>query len=320
VRGRGLAPYARAVPVSPEQDELPDVVAFIAAQQVRPDRHITYLGTDAADITAELDGLKPSWAATARVLRDGTGIAGAVIAEWDEDLGRAWIIGPWAVGDGDSWMTAGAELLHAALAQLPLSVTRYEMCGHIANRRLADLAATRDWTASEPNHFLLADAGVVAAWPAEGGGQGASLRTAETRDIGAIAALHDVEFPDTYASASQLVDGQLDGSRVVLVAVDGHGGVVGYIAGTVQDEGEGSIEYVVVDPAARGLGVGGQLVTTATRRLLDRSPLGRVRLGVQDHRTPARGLYERLGFRPDGSHIAYRSWTARGPSSGSGPR
>ena len=76
------------MPVSPDQDELRDVVAFIAAQQVHPDRHITYLGTHAADITAELDGLEPPWAVTARVRRDGTGIAGAVIGEWDEDIGR----------------------------------------------------------------------------------------------------------------------------------------------------------------------------------------------------------------------------------------
>src|SRR4030095_2085446 len=102
----------------PDQDELRDVVAFIAAQQVHPDRHITYLGTDAADITAELDGLKPPWAATARVRRDGTGIAGAVIGEWDEDIGRAWIIGPWVVGDGESWMAAAVELLGAGLGPL----------------------------------------------------------------------------------------------------------------------------------------------------------------------------------------------------------
>jgi ribosomal protein S18 acetylase RimI-like enzyme len=298
------------VPVAPCQDELSDVVMFIAAQQVEPARHITYVDIDAARIRAELDGLEPSWAATARVLRDGTAIAGAVIAEWDDDLGRAWIVGPWVVGDGGPWMAAAVELLDAALAQLPPNVTRYEMCGDIANRRLADLAATRGWTATEPSHLLLADAGAVAAWPTGGGGTGASLRTAEARDIGAVAALHDVEFPDMYASASQLVDGQLDGSRVVLVAVDRHGGVVGYIAGSLHDDGEGFIDFVVVDPSARGLGVGRELVMTVTRRLLDRSRLGRVGLMVHDHRMPARGLYERLGFRSDGSHVAYRSWTS----------
>ncbi len=97
---------------------------------------------------------------------------------------------------------------------------------------------------------------------------------------------------------------------MVLVAVDRHVGVVGYIAGSIHGDGEGFIDFVVVDPAVRGLGVGRELVMTATRQLLDRSPLGIVGLAVHDHRTPARGLYARLGFRSDGSHIAYRSWTS----------
>lgn len=297
------------MPSPPNPDERNDIVAFIAAQQAHPDRRIAYVGTDATGIVAELNGLEPSWVTTARVLRDGTRITGAVITEWDDDLGRAWIVGPWVVGDGDAWMAAAVALLDTALAELPPALTRYEMCGDIANHRLADLAASRGWTATEPNHALLADAGVVAAWPAGGEGRTPALRAAAPDDIGAIAALHDAEFPDTYASATQLVGGQLDGSRVVLVADDGHGDVAGYAAGEVHDDGEGFIDFVAVDPDTRGTGVGRQLVVAITRQLLDRSTLGRLCLTVQDHRTPARALYERLGFRPDGSLIAYRSWT-----------
>jgi ribosomal protein S18 acetylase RimI-like enzyme len=297
------------VPASPRNDELSDVLTFIAAQQAHPDRRITYVGTDADGIEAELNGLEPSWATTARVLRDDAGITGAVIAEWDDDLGRAWILGPWVVGDGDSWMAAAVTLLEAALSQLPPNVTRCETCGDIGNHRLADLAATLGWTATEPHHLLVADADVVAAWPAAVGGLMTSLRAVARRDIAAIAALHDLEFPDTYASATELVHGHYDGSRLVLVADDGHRGVVGYVAGEVHADGEGFVDFVAVDPATRGAGVGRQLVMAATRRLLDRSPLGRVGLTVQDHRLPARGLYEQLGFRSDGSLIAYRSWT-----------
>jgi ribosomal protein S18 acetylase RimI-like enzyme len=298
------------VVASLNQDELSDVVAFIAAQQAHADRRISYVGNDEAGIVAELGGLEPSWVTTARVLRDGTRIIGVVIAEWDDDLGRAWILGPWVVDDGDGWMAGAVTLLDAALAQPPSTVTRYEMSGDVANHRLADLAASRGWTPSEPHHLLVVDAAVVDSWPAGGGAQTASLRAAGRDDIGAIAALHDVEFPDTYASARQLVNGQLEGSRVVLVADDGHGDVVGYVAGEAHDDGEGFIDFVVVDPAARGAGLGRQLVMTVTRRLLDRSRLGRVALTVQDHRTPARRLYERLGFRSDGSLVAYRSWTS----------
>jgi ribosomal protein S18 acetylase RimI-like enzyme len=296
------------VPDRLKQDELDEIVTFIAAQQACPDRRISYVGTDATGIVAELDGLEPSWVTTARVLRDGTRINGAVITEWDVDLGRAWIIGPWVVGDDDAWTSAAVALLDAALTELPPTVIRHEMSGDVANHRLADLAASRGWAATEPNHVLLAERDVVAAWPAGGDDQSAALRSAASDDVGAIAVLHDAEFPDTYADASRLVDGQLDGTRVVLVAEDEHGAVVGYAAGEVHEDGEGFIDFVAVDPASRGRGAGRQLVVAITRRLLDRSTLGRVCLTVQDHRTPARTLYERLGFRPDGSVIAYRSW------------
>src|SRR5918994_3251947 len=127
--GLYLAPTLDGVPASPNPDELTDIVAFIAAQQVHPDRRVSYLGTDAAGIIAELDALKPPWLTTARVLRDGRRITGAVITEWDDDLGRAWIVGPWVLGVGDAWMAAAVALLDAALAELPPTVTRYEMSG-----------------------------------------------------------------------------------------------------------------------------------------------------------------------------------------------
>jgi ribosomal protein S18 acetylase RimI-like enzyme len=299
------------VPAPPHPDELDGIVAFIAAQQARPDRRISYVGTEAAGIAAELDGLEPPWVTTARVVRDGTRLTGAVVAEWDDALGRAWIVGPWAAGDGHAWAAAATALVDAALAQVPpTTVTRYEMAGDVAHRRLADLAAGRGWTATEPHHVLVADAGVVAAWPSGGDGAPIPLRPATAGDTGAIAVLHDAEFPGTYATASQLVDGQLGGSRVVLVADAGGGGVAGSAASEVHGDGEGFIDFVVVDPAARGAGVGRQLVVALTRELLGRASLGRVGLTVQDHRTPARALYAQLGFRPDGSLVAYRSWTS----------
>lgn len=280
-------------------DELEAVAAFIAGQQERQDRRITYVGTEAAGIAAELAGLEPPWATTARVLRDGPHLRGVVVVEWDEELGRAWIYGPWV--DGDAWQPAADQLLDAGLAQLPASVTRYEMSGDVSNVRLAALAAARGWAATEPSHLLTADAGIAAAWPADGA---TGLRPAVAADVAAIAVLHDAEFPDTYATAAQLVGGP----GVVLVADDGGGRVLGYAAGKVQDDGEGFVDFVVVDPAARGTGVGRLLVVALTRELLDRSPLTKVSLLVQDHRTPARALYDQLGFRLEESLVAYRSW------------
>ena len=306
------------MPADPTPDELDAVVRFVAAQQARTDRRITYVGTEAAGIRAELDGLDPPWAGTVRVERErgagGDDVVGAVLVEWDRDLGRSWVVGPWvAADDADAWAVAAGRLLDAALAQVPPGVTRHELAGDAAHVRLAALAAARGWSAGEANHILVVDAAVVDAWPWPDGGDtdgGAGIREATTADVAPIAALHDVEFPDTYASAARLVAGQLDGTRVTLVATVGADHVAGYAAGEVHDDGEGFVDFVVVDPADRGRGVGRRLVVALTRRLLAQAPLGRVALTVQDHRAPARALYQGLGFRSDGTLVGYRSWDA----------
>lgn len=82
------------------------------------------------------------------------------------------------------------------------------------------------------------------------------------------------------------------------------GEVIGYCSGQVHDDddGEGIIDFVAVDEAARGRGTGRLLTTALTRELLDRSSQRCVALVVQDKRA----LYAALGFRTDMSLVAYR--------------
>ncbi len=287
-------------------DEPGDVVAFIAAQQAHPDRRITSLGEEADGIAAELEDLTPPWRTTARILRDGAAVRGALVAEWDADLGRAWLHGPWVADEDDAWQAAAAALLDAGLAQLPPAVTRYELAGDPANHRLAVLAASRGLAPAEASHILVADADVVAAWPTDGAGPG-RLRPADADDLAAIEALHDATFPATYATAATLVAGQLDGSRILLVIDQVGGGLAGYATGEVHPDGEGYLDFVAVADRARRSGVGRRLVTSITRQLLARSPMGRVALTVEDGRGGARALYRSLGFRPEGTIVPYRS-------------
>lgn len=285
-------------------EELDAIVELVSAEQHRPERNIPYVGQDADGIRAELDGLEPPWTETARVLRAGDQVVGAVAVEWDEELGRDWIIGPWvSVEDAAAWLDGARALLDAALAQLPDGVGKHELSGDLAHELLGSLAAGRGWSRTEPNHALVADAATVASWA---DGDDPRVRPATHADLDAIAPLHDAEFPDTYNSAAQLVEGGLDGSRIVLVVEDA--GLAGYAAGRVSEDGEGYLDFLVVDPARRGGGAGRALVQAITRRLLAAATLDRVSLTVQDHRTPARSLYERLGFRPDGSFVGYRNW------------
>lgn len=289
----------------PAPEELAAVVDLIVDQQRRPDRNIPYLGTDPEGVTAELEGLEPAWTSTARIAREDDRIVGAVAVEWDDDVGRSWVMGPWVAHDDDRWLPVAEELLDAALAQVPSAITRHEMSGDLANQQVAALAAARGWWPTEANHALSVDGAIVGTWDDI---DVTGLRPATTDDLEGLRALHDAEFPGTYATADQLVAGQQDGTRVTLVVDDGAGGVAAYASGHLQDDGEGCLDFVVVRPDQHGRGLGRQAVAAIARDLLPRSPLRRMSLTVQDHRAPARGLYERLGFRHEVSFVGYRSW------------
>ena len=128
---------------------------------------------------------------------------------------------------------------------------------------------------------------------------------ATPEDLEAVRPLHDAEFPDTYASADQLL--AVDGDDDWVVLVDE--GLAGYAAGKVQPDGEGYIDFVAVHPDARGRGIGRRLVVALSRDLLAACRSGHVNLTVAERRADARALYERLGFRADESFVAHRSWT-----------
>ena len=287
----------------PDPHELEQVVPFIAAQQARLDRRCTYVGLEAEGILAELEALTPTWTDTLRTVADDDGgLRGVVVVEWDDELGRSWILGPWVAGDDSTWRATAPALLDAALGQLPDDITRHEVCGDVSHALLAELAAGRGWHRSEVNHALVADRATIEAWP---DAPGEAVRMANPGDLEAVRPLHDAEFPDTYASADQLLAEDGDSSWIVLV----DDGLAGYAGGKVQPDGEGYIDFVAVHPDARGRGIGRRLVVALSRDLLAACRSGRVNLTVAERRADARALYERLGFRVDESFVAHRSWT-----------
>ena len=81
--------------------------------------------------------------------------------------------------------------------------------------------------------------------------------------------------------------------------------VVGYAAARVLPDGEGYIDFLAVDPVARGHGVGEALVTSLVHALGDRGARPRVCLVVDDRRGAARSLYNRLGFTEETVIVGY---------------
>jgi GNAT superfamily N-acetyltransferase len=291
------------------------IVALIAAEQVRTDRQIIYVGQEAEGIRAELADVQPPWTETVRVARERGGrVLGCGLCEWDLDLGRSWLFGPWIDGDDATWDRAARPLVDALLDQLPPGIRSHELSGTVDNERLRRLADVLGWPTTEVNYAYVLEAGQAGEGPpvvADDGLRGVvaddGLRGVVADDLGLVTPLHEMEFPNSYFSARQLVERAATGEQTVLVATTDDGHFAGYAAGRIQPDGCGYIDFVAVDPAARGAGAGRRLVTGLVRRLLPHAPTREVHLTVQEHRTPARALYAALGFRPDVGFVGYRS-------------
>jgi ribosomal protein S18 acetylase RimI-like enzyme len=288
-------------------DALDEVLDLVAGQQADPSRGTTMLGDERDGIAAELGDLEPPWGSTIRVVREEGRAVAASLVEWDEENARAWVFGPWVVGGDDDWARWARALVEVALAQLPAGIERVELAGEVANVRMAALAEELGWTASEVNHVYAASATAAAGWhdPVT------TIRSATAADRETIRAVHDQEFPATYATMERLLPDEPDGKFHVLIAEDGPR-FLGYAAGRVQPDGDGYLDYLAVPDAARGHGAGRDLLVAIGRYLVDVAPHHDVNLTVQDHRTPARRLYESLGFELQLSIVGY----SRPPKSG----
>ncbi len=283
-----------------EADDLDAVLDLIAAEQAEPARGTTMLGDTRDGIAAELGEVEPDWTATVRAAREDGRVVGAVVVDRDDEAGRAWIQGPWVAGGDDVWARWARPLLDAALEQLPAGTERVEMNGDVANVRMAALASELGWTTSEVSHVFVAGAGAAESWP----DPGVKIREATAAERETIRPLHDQEFPATYAPVDRLLPDEPDDKFHVIVAEDGER-FLGYAAGNVQPDGAGYLDYLAVSDAARGHGAGRDLLVAISRWLVDTAPKSDVNLTVQDHRTPARRLYESLGFTRQLSIVGY---------------
>lgn len=295
-------------------------LAFIIACQQDPATGTAFLGEDPAGIEAELEGLDQPWLPGLRVVeQDGTVIAACTV-DWDPEPSMAWVHGPW--GASEQVARHGAALVAAVCDAVPAGIERFEMCGHVANGAMAALATDLGWTATEVNYAMVVPAHTAARWtePAAQTDQaeqharpdaGAAppvrlrepvrIRPAEPADVGLLEPLHTAEFGEAYATAAQLLS-----RHHTVVAEDATGAVLGYAAGSLQDDGQAYVDFTAVVPGARRHGLGRRLVIGLAERLLAAGDPEMLHLTVRESRAAAHALYLSLGMRQDAALRGYR--------------
>lgn len=257
--------------------------------QQRPDSHITYLGTDAVGIAAELD--ETTWHEVSAVAESDSEVVGWLVGDIDPEMGRVWWIGPYVIGShvkGESWTSIAGALLAACRGQLPDTITEEEMAVDARFEPYCEWAATEGFAAEEGSWVLELDGPLDPPC--------VPVRDITSTDHDRVARLHEELFRGTHTSGDQLVEGHDDTHRRLVV--EHNGGVAGYIAVEVQADGSGYIDYIGVDPAQRRNGLGADLVRAgvAELRRLDAAGIG---LTVREGSDGARELYASLGFREE---------------------
>lgn len=279
------------------------LLEWIIACQSDPATGTAYLGGTAEGVRAELDGLDQDWTDTVRVVTVQGQPVAACAVEWDEEPATAWIQGPWGSEDAvEAW---GEPLIRAMVEQLPAEITTLEICGEVRNSAMADLADRLGWQPTEVNHAMVLPVEAARSVVKELGSvlSTVTVRDALEDDLPSLAHLHESEFPDAYATTSQLL------TRHLTVVTTQDEQVLGYASGQIQDDGQAYIDFTAVDPAARRRGLGRTLILALTGRLVetaDPDRLTHVHLTVQEEKTSARALYESVGFRTDVSLRGYR--------------
>jgi mycothiol synthase len=259
----------------------------------------------------EADGTDPlDEAATLRLKHDGLDAIGAWVADDGFALRRGeeldLAVAPSARGAG-----LGAALGDAAVAE-PGPLTAWSHGDHPAAAVLAarwGFARTRElWVMRRPTAVPLPGVELP---------DGVRIRDYGANDAAALLEVNAAAFAhhpeqgalDEAGLAERMAEPWFDPAGLLL-AVDDDGALLGFHWTKQHDASTGEVYVVGISPAAQGRGLGRVLTIAGLQHLAARG-VAEVLLYVESDNTPARRLYEGLGFghAPADTHVQYRRST-----------
>ena len=274
-------------------DELDDVLDLIAAEQAHPRpgyddarRHPRRHRRGARRRRARLDPQRPGGPSGRPHRRRGgrrLGRRGRPGLD-PRPLGRRRRrrLAPWA-----------RPLVEVVLDQLPESIHDWELAADVTHTRMAELGAELGLPASEVNHVYSVDAATVETWPepVRGGPDRPPTRMwrpsvrCTTRSSPRRTRPPTTWFP-SLPTASSMSSSRRTGRSSSATPPDGSSPTA---------RGTSTSSPSRTSPAAGASGR--DLMVAVCRPVIASATTGKLHLTVQDHRAPARRLYESLGFQ-----------------------
>jgi [ribosomal protein S18]-alanine N-acetyltransferase len=296
------------VPERVPPTEWPALGAFIFLSNRTADGRVRCLhsdqGGDERSHVAELAELPAGDAAFWRAAGSRGEALGVIGCEIDRSQRRAWIRGPWAI-PGPSSASLEAVLLNTLERALP-EINRLDAFPSEDDETLVALYRGAGYCRMDVHRVMqaaLGDAGTsTTADP--------RIRPARSDDLRQWLPLHHGLFPGSYLSDDEIAAAISDGPRLVLTAwLDGR--PAGYLV--AKDDATGDelyMDYLGVDAAARGRGLGRALLRHAMSWGEDRGRK-RAALTVRQDRAEALSLYLQCGFQQARAGVHWRKDRAK---------
>lgn len=277
------------------------LVDFVAAYNPQPEHHIGYFGLTPEDVRQELRHFSLRFDRATSIAVAGGRIVGAFGADVELERGRAWLFGPLVTAE--PWAETADALYAAVAARLPAAVREHQMFVDSRNVRARAFADRHGFAPAGEWAIYFLPANRLDALPA------AEAQPWDARYNDQLDALHNRLFPASNYTLSYILRQWADHGAILLAAAEGDT-LHGYLFGRVETEtGEAYVDLVGVDEARRRTGLGRRLMLAGLARMRGAPGLRQVNLSVAAANTPARTLYEDLGFLWERDMVAYQRAT-----------
>jgi ribosomal protein S18 acetylase RimI-like enzyme len=270
--------------------DLPAIAQIISTQNQNPETHCIQSSAtnDANVIQSEMQDLIDQDELRFVVAELGGQVIGCLGCEFERAIGRGWMRGPFLTEP--AWERIPAAMLHELRAILPAQIRRLDSFLNQQNQRGHKFYLENGFEQMTLAHVY------VAEQEQQQSIQAATCTALTQAQANSFAALHNFAFPETFIDGVNIIRNINQDHHVFVHA---HGEVVnGYVYVSIDKHaGEGYIEFLAVQPARRGRGIGLQLLNSALAWCFAEKGVSQVALTVDQKLTNARALYERAGFK-----------------------
>jgi hypothetical protein len=285
-----------------KNDELENMIAYIARHNLAGENHIGFYGESETEIRETLGEFAHPLTKYFLAAREGDEIVGIFGVDHDMEIGRAWLFGPLVTAK--DWRQTSEALHLEAQKLIPAGIREQDFFFDVQNIKGCEFAEQHGFSLRSENAIFVLDRQDYKRHPRVEN----KIKVTEYEGyfFDQFKALHDALFPNTYLTAGQVIE-KLDDRRHLYIAVENER-LLGYHFCKIEAE-SGYVDFIGVDSSARERNLGTALLASGLEWMFAAPTTQKVSLTVNADNAAANSLYKKFGFSAQRIMRGYRKTT-----------